>query len=334
MLHVFIINSHTTFLTAMGTVNYLHLKNDEVVFLYMRNYKNTITPVPFKIFDITLLFNKIQSKWNTPSFTNRQLISEADAFILLNIKEKYCLYVPHLWAVTFQIFYTHSLCKKISYIQEGAICQKKVFIVNRPFFAKLRLFFKLRFLKFRTFDGCWFIAGSIYKQKHLDSFAINNHYFENLPSRNHIIKWPVIKLDKYFNAKFFFFIFDGFVGNHIAENDIYINNCYRIINKYATTNNYIKFHPEQSQSERDLIIKAFQKKGVQWEILEDSIPMEYIILSTQKMTFIGFGSSLLHYAKDLNHNVICHDDWMMESSSLFREHHHKYGLSLFKEIYN
>jgi hypothetical protein len=325
----------------MGTVEYLHLKPDDVIFLYMRNYKNSITPVPFRIFDITTLFNKIQLEWNKPFRVQKKLIrdeqksliSELDSFVIQHIKNTYHLYVPHLWAIPFQLFYTHSLCKKVSYIQEGAVCQKKVFWVKRPLLEKLRLFINLRFCKVRFFYGCWFISGSIYKQFHLDSYATNNHYFAYLPSRNHIIKWPLIKINEKFDIKCNFFIFDGFVGNHIAEYDVYMCNCGKIIDKYATSDNYIKFHPEQTLQERDQILTFFKKKKVKFQILNDDVPMEYIILSLAKATFVGFGSSLLHYAKDCGHNVICHDDWMMETSSLFQEHQRKFGLPLFQEIY-
>ncbi|WP_367181642.1 polysialyltransferase family glycosyltransferase [uncultured Fibrobacter sp.] len=341
MKHVFIINSHTTFLTSMGTVEYLHLKSEDVVFLYMRNYKNSITPVPFRFFDITVLFNKIQLEWNKTCHEQnnlirdeqKKLINELDLFVIQHIKNKYHLYIPHLWAIPFQLFYTNSMCKKVSYIQEGAVCQKKVFWVNRPLLERLRLFIYLRFCKVRFFYGCWFISGCIYKQFHLDSYATNNHYFAYLPSRNHIIKWPLIKINEKFDVKNFFFIFDGFVGNHIAEYDVYMCNCGKIIDEYATSDNYIKFHPEQTLQERNQILTFFEKKNVKFQILNDDIPMEYIILSLDKATFVGFGSSLLHYAKDCGHNVICHDDWMMETSLLFQKHQREFGLALFQEIY-
>lgn len=333
MKHVFIINSHTTFLTSMGTVEYLHLKTEDVIFLYIRNYKNAVASVPFSIFDISSLFDKIQHEWNDSYNNQKHLINEIDSSIIQQISNKYHLYVPHLWAIPFQLFYTHSLCKKVSYIQEGAICQKKVFWVKRPLFEKIRLFIKLRFCKARFFYGCWFISGCIYKQFHLDSYATNSHYFEYLPSRNHIVKWPLTKINKNFENASNFFIFDGFVGNHLAEFDVYMSNCDKIIDKYVTSNNYIKFHPEQSFQERNQILKFFEKKNVKFQILDDDIPMEYIIPSIPKTTFIGFGSSLLHYAKDCGHNVICHDDWMMKTSHLFQEHQHDYGLALFQEVY-
>ena len=48
MKHVFIIHSHTTFLTAIGCVNYQKLTSSDIIFLYVRNYKNSI----FKAKDI------------------------------------------------------------------------------------------------------------------------------------------------------------------------------------------------------------------------------------------------------------------------------------------
>lgn len=331
MLHVFIINSHTTFLTAMGTTNYLHLKDEEVVFLYMRNYKNTLIPVPFKIFDISALYTTIQKNWN--SQTEKKYTEKADEFAASALGRSYYLYTPHLAAVFFKLLYTNRKCKRVAFLQEGAICQQKVFTTNNSIISKLFIFKRLFWNKDRNFGWGWYVSGCIYKQLRLDSYAINNEYFKNLPSRNHIVKWPQMQLNDFLKKGNNFFVFDGFVGNQITEETVYLQNCRNLIFEYAKDYAYVKFHPEQNQQERYSILSFFKEKNVKTFIIDDSIPMECIVSSTKNKTFIGFGSSILHFAVDYGHHVICHDDWLMETSPLYKKHHETWGLVLFKDLY-
>ena len=93
MKHVFIINSHTTFLTSVGTVEYLKLNDCDVIFVYVRNYKNSVTKISYKVVDATNISNscrKISTQY-------KEYIREVDLFVSQNICDKYALYVPHLW---------------------------------------------------------------------------------------------------------------------------------------------------------------------------------------------------------------------------------------------
>lgn len=333
MKHVFIINSHTTFLTSMGTIDYKKIKNEDIIFLFMRNYKNTVTPIHSKIVDVSNLFLHIQKNWTSNKTANSFLISQVDTFIDSEIKENYHFYTPHLWAVFFQLIYTNKKCKSVSYIQEGAICQQKVFVTNNSLANKFFTFYSLFVKKNRTFDSMWYVSGCIYKQFSLHSYAIDNQYFKKLPSKKHIIQWPKQTIQKRFDEKAPIFIFDGFVGNKTAEEDIYLQNCRHLIQIYSKQFNYLKFHPEQSKEERKKILNFFEEHNSKYDIIDDTVPMEYIIMSTKNMTYIGFGSSLLHYAIRQGHKVICHDDWLMKESPLYQEYHNRCGLPLFHEVH-
>ena len=49
MKHVFLIHSHTVFLTAIGVIRRLSLKVDDIIFVYFRNYNNSIIPISYLI---------------------------------------------------------------------------------------------------------------------------------------------------------------------------------------------------------------------------------------------------------------------------------------------
>lgn len=329
MKHVFIVNSHTTFLTSLGTVAYLHLQDDEVLFLYMRNYKNSITPVPYQIVncdDMIEVCRDITSQY-------KSTIKKVDAFIDKYLTGKYSLYVPHLWHYFFQILYTHNRCIRVSFVQEGGAPFTNVFDNETPFIERIKSFIRHAILRRRTFECKWYKRGTLYKQRVLDSYAINNVYFRYLRSVNHIVQWPKTKLDIIINPQSPIFVFDGFLRNGLVEHDVYLSCCKEIINKKASKTNYIKFHPAQSDDERETIISYFKSANKDAELMRDDVPIENIITQFTGLTFIGFTSSLLYYAHDFNHNVVCCEDLIWANSSLFRQFKEESGFLMFHETY-
>lgn len=329
MKHVFVINSHTTFLTSMGTVDLLGLSKDKVIFVYIRNYSNSVSKTPYKICECTSLFNSCSNI--TEDY--KQKVRNVDSFISHEIGERYNLYVPHLMHWFFQLLYTNHKCRRVSYLQEGGPAQSKLYDNDITFIECIKSFIRLAILRHRIFESKWYTKGSIYKQCGLDSYATNDMYFRMLPSRNHIIKWPKVELDMSLNQNAPIFIFDGFITNRYVEPDIYLQCCKEIINRHARDFNYIKFHPAQQKEERDTLLSYFTEKGLNAEIMRDDIPTEYVILQFNGLTFVGFMSSLLYYAHDLGHNVICCEDLILSNSPLYIEHKEITGFITYGETY-
>lgn len=330
MKHVFIINSHTTFLTSVGTVEYLKLNDCDVIFVYVRNYKNSVTKILYKVVDATNISNSC-SKISTQY---KEYIREVDLFVSQNICDKYALYVPHLWHYFFQILYTHPLCRRVSYVQEGGPVQTKVYDTKVSLFHVLKSLVRLAILRKRTFECKWYRKGIIYKQLTLDSYALNNEYFRCLPSHNHIVKWPNIKLNIQIKSEAPIFIFDGYIKNGIVEPDIYIKLCNDLISEHSQIYNYVKFHPAQTYYERTIIINLFKKRNKQVEVMCDEIPVEYIIIQFKNLTFVGFTSSLLYYAHDFGHKVICHEASLLNESKKFRHYLDTCGFQKYSDTYH
>lgn len=329
MKHVFVINSHTTFLTSMGVVNYLGLHAAQVIFVYMRNYKNSVAKVPFQTIDATSLVNSCVNI----SSCYAETISRVDGFVEKNIGSKYHLYVPHLWHYFFQLLYTNPLCRRVSYVQEGGAVQTKVFEQNTSLANRIKMFVRLAILHRRTFECKWYLKGIIYKQAGLDSYAINDSYFGCLPSHNHIVEWPKVKLDISLQPNVPFFVFDGYVNNGLVTSNDYMSLCQEVIVKEAKTLNYVKFHPAQNSGERNQILEYFNSQGCKVEVLSDAIPMEYIIAQIEKSTFVGFTSSLLYYAHDFGHHVSCYERLLLQKSESFRAYVKSCGFQTFAETY-
>lgn len=329
MKHVFIVNSHTTYLSSVGSIRYQNLQISDIVIISVRNYKNEILKIGCKWLDCNALYLSFETE---KASMLRKAIRETDTLIRNNISEKYTLYVPHLAHHFFQAMSTNLMCSSISYVQEGGINFKATYITN---ISKLRqLYNKItNFLHFgtqRVFRSTWYKEGWVHNKKMLKSYSTNKDFFRYLPAENHIIKWPKVKLDIKIDTDALFFVFDGYVKNHVVEKEIYYAVTSKLIRNYAKNNNYIKFHPAQSEEERNYLIEQFGRNNKSCEVLPDNIPFEFYLSSFNKLSIVGFGSSLLYFAHDMGHDVVSHDDWLLESK-LFNDYLNMAGVGIYKD---
>lgn len=330
MKNVFIINSHTTFLSAIGTINYLNLSADSILMLYMRNYRNSIISHNYKVFEVTGLM----SSFNLFSSVSERKkgLRKIDDFIECNIGESFKLFCPHLGHGVWQAMYTNPLCLEMSYIQEGGTPYTTEYITHPSIKKILYMFLVNKVYRHtnRIWRGGWYTCGTMTKQKELHSYAINHSFFKELPSINHIIKWPSVDVSVKIKSNAKVFIFDGFIQNKLIERDFYIKKCGDLITLYASDYNYIKFHPAQTQEDMDDIIKFFSLNGYKYELLPNDIPFELILSSNRDLKLVGFGSSLLFFAHDLGHEVVCHGEWLL-LSPMFKCYRKNCGFISFDE---
>lgn len=335
MQYIFIITNHTSFLSSMGTMDYLNLDHKDVLFYTVRKYKNDYIPVDWRIKPVDeyfdLLYHLVSEK---PSEIKRK-IKSFDMFVTSDVDEEYEAFVPHLSHPMYLLIATNKNCKKVSFVQEGILSYKNVFLTHRKWWESLRT--KLgQIIKYRTSriwgTGGWYVEGTL-KQKELHSYATSDRLFKYLPSSNHIIKWPQIEVDLNLKPDAIFFLFDGFVVNGFVEMDFYLSTCKRLIKEFAGENNYIKFHPNETVEERNAIKSFFNDISVEFEELPSSLPFELVLASEQTLKVVGLGTSLLFIAYELGHEVVCHDDWLLESPK-FVSYKNNFGCQLFGEIYS
>lgn len=338
MKHLFFVNSHTSFLSSVGTVNYLNLPIDDVIFFLARNYKNSLMTLPWKQVDISETF----AKHSTHDIWRKKKIREdyqngLDKLIDYYVSDTYKFYCAFYAHPGMQIFYTHPRCVEGFYVQEGGVPFKKAYVNKVPLFKKLYVWavntFYLKSERCHYPPVCYY-PGFLNKQNEVHSFAISNTFFRYLPSINHIIQWPRQSVDINFAKKSAIFIFDGFVNNTYCELDIYLKNCKKLITEEAKNQNYVRFHPAQSEGEKKEILRFFKELQKQVEIMDESIPFEWVLLSTkEKLTVCGFGSSLLFFAKELGNDVVCKDEWLAESKK-YQRYKKINGFLWFKDSFN
>lgn len=332
MKHVFIINSHTTFLTVCGTINYEELNQNDIVLLSIRGYKAPLID-NFRIIDLTDFSISFKEGINNSSAERRKLIRELDCIIEEKINDKYIFYAPHFASFLFQAIYTNKNCLRGAYVQEGALPQPNAFLTKLSIKQILQhIYYDI--ICWRTTrvwrTWYWYIKGSLYKQKSIESYSINNIFFKYLPSNNHIVVWPELKISESIRKGSVFFIFDGFVGNGIIESDYYLNVCTAVIKENGCKDNYIKFHPGQVTSEREAILNVFKDNHLNFKVLGDQTPVEIIISSFKDLVFVGFSSSLLYFAYIYGHRVISRD-FLLFNSDLYNIYKKTYGVKSYEE---
>lgn len=335
MKHVFIINSHTTFLTAVGCVDFLKLSPQDILFIYVRNYKNSIMKCDWETVDLSQIFADYPAPriWRERKLRSN-FIRIIDEFVYSNIKSNYKLYAPHYGHPFFQAFYSNQRCVYGSYIQEGGIPFKNTYIV-KPTIKQKVLYWAINSIYLRTkrvwMPHEWYYKGILYKQNKIDSFATSDSFFHYLPSDNHIVKWPKTSVNVDIEDNSTIFIFDGFVSNHLVESQYYLDCCKKMIEEDSEAMNYLRFHPAQSDNERQKIISFFKKLGKDYEVMDSSIPFETIISNCSSLKITGLGSSLLFFARDFGHTVLCHDRWLMRSQ-LYKQYKKVSGFLFYDEF--
>lgn len=138
MKHVFLIHSHTLFLTAMGVLDFLKIDKEAVVFLYSRHYSNSLIEPGCKTVDVTDLADRQEQLLDNRK--RKGLLDEIDKLIDHVAGSSFVLYAPHFAMVFAQALYTHKKCVKAAYIQEGGMIYRKSITTHLSFRQKTPLF--------------------------------------------------------------------------------------------------------------------------------------------------------------------------------------------------
>lgn len=334
MKYVFVVHSHTLFLTSLGVIDYLALKHEDVILLHTRNYRTSIVPEGAKTIYCDVEFEVCQKMLSPENRKNlHRQVRSFDAKVEEWIGECFELFVPHLWAPFFKLLQTNRKCRKVSLVQEGAYTIKAYFHNHWALYQKLRhrLGSFLKYGTTRFYGNGWYTDGELRHQKEIEAYAIFPEFFKYLECKIHIVKWPEIRLDLQKPDKGPVFIFDGFVKHGLCSGDFYLQTCRKMIEENAYGMSYLKFHPAQREDERKAIITMFEKTERPYFILDDKIPFELIILSCEKLTVVGLGSSLLYFAKAQGHTVRCYDYWLLDDSKYLEYHNH--GVPVFNDYF-
>lgn len=309
MKHVFLIHSHTVFLTTMGVINKLNLNSENVVFIYFRNYTNSLIPINYKVIRMDDEYTQMNKLSAIKFKENRVFINKIDEIVEEKIADNFIVYGSHAGSHFIQTFITNKKCVQFNYIQEGALafgtlCSYKKNLKS-IFYDIVNLFVFPINEKRIWCNYRWIVRMDVIKGKTTPKcYAISENIFKSLPFETTIVQWPKFNPNIDLNVSFPFFIMEASIEHHMVEKENYFSCLEEMIKENAIENNYIKFHPFQSKEHRAEIIALFEKNNCHVKELPDSVPFELILSYYKDLLILGFRSSLLVYAKQLGHRVI------------------------------
>ena len=321
MKHFFFIHSHTLFLTSLGVVDYLDLPHKDVIFWYSRNYKSVV-PVDIKCVDISVQMENtfyIMLSWSRRNFIfnkkkRDEIVSYFDDLVMDFAGDaNFRLYVPHLQHHGFQIMATHPYCEETFFIQEGGRAMYPLQTGKLSWFNKIYNKFVLKNDKRIWKCSNWFPNRYTPYSKPIKAFAFDSKYFGEAPSQIILIKWPRIPIDVDIHTDFLIFLLEGAVELGQVEKKVYIEAVKSLIDEFAESRNYIKFHPAQNTETRQLFLKMFLDKGYIVEELPMDVPFELIVVNFKNLKLYGFGTSLLFYGKTYGHHVVSREKLLLKS---------------------
>ncbi|GAB2642894.1 hypothetical protein GCM10027035_41150 [Emticicia sediminis] len=312
------------FLTALGTVEYLKLKEEDIVFLYTRNYKSTIIPISFTQIDFSDIFADSMKRGEEFFFWKlNKLIDQVDKRISSVVPNEYIAYLPHVGVFLPQVIATNLHCTGIRLIEEGIGCYS-LSIGERT--SSLREITK-RFLSFivNQYRRYWFTDQPFYHKfllKRLlyetETFGLSLDTYKSLSYKKNIIKWPNIKTNVNLDKSFPIFIFEAAIEQKFVSEPKYFSSVKIMIDQASQATNYVKYHPFQSENNKQTIRGYFKAKNVELIELPTDTPFELILLQFKNLNVFGFGSSLLLYAKNLGHQVQLFEYLLIDDPLYFR----------------
>lgn len=293
MKHVFVIGSHTPYLTAIGVINKLGLKHEDVVFVLGRHYKCFDQPKDIKVCDMTPLY------WitlrQTPPWKCKGYVAKIDAFMEENIDEEYTVYMPHIMSYQFQAMASNKLCRDVKFIQEGIIdlCggekkRRKTFIgfITNTFYMNFG-----RTWRCNDWDD---VRCGVHHIS--ETFAITPSLFNKLDCKHTLVEWPKMNIPLTLADDGIYFVFESLVEQRNIEKHIFMEAIEKMIRKYAGKHNYVKYHPFQKQENKDYITSLFSKCGTTVKQLPDNVPFEMILATQPHMKVCGFTTSLIFFS--------------------------------------
>lgn len=311
MKHLFYIHSHTLYLTAIGVIESLELKPDDVVLVYSRGYKNAFKTYNFSGFDIS----EVNSKERKNSFDLqflKTLIHEIDDKLADNVGGEFIAYLPHTGRFVMQVISSHFNCVKINFIEEGVVCYAENSQV-RGFSLKelVRSILNLRITSRRFWYTEFIFFPKVKKKLDIETFGISNETFKHLTYKKNIVKWPEIECEYNLEIQYPIFVFEAAIEMGIVSKENYLKATEDLILNNASDKNYIKFHPNQNVENTKLICEYFKRLGKEIIELPNDIPFECFLLKYSGLTVVGFGSSLILYAKNNGHKVITYESKLL-----------------------
>ncbi len=321
MKHIFFIQSPITYLITLSIIKFNKIDKENVVFFVKSHYKN-INPELKHYYDFEGNFkNLFQPKSFLATFFNdKKQYEKVDDLVLHYTKgENFIIYIPNIFTYERQALVNHPKCIQVNFIEEGLMAYsysntfKATFLKNLKGVKKITaLYSRVLFswgLRRQFAPKDFFDISVIKKNEPTYYYGLSNLSFKKYTKKNVItLSVPHQISNHTLPPNSHIIILDTLLETGIVEDKNYYSSLLKIL-KTIPNNFYIRFHPLQSSKVKDYLINECKKQNINFKILEDSITMEEYLINSSNLTLHGHISSLLFYAKLLNHhNAISYVD--------------------------
>ena len=293
------------------------MRDEDVIFLYGRNYANAIVKVPYKIIRVDDIYSfdvNLGIKYRVNPYAQYSHKEKVDRFVNEEIRDEYSIYIPHTIFRFFQLMVTNPLCKHINLIQESGVTFMKKRITLNNILSNILTFYNPRI----WYKEDWLIPHKLLPKMN-KVYSIKKDYFCNIRCKEHVaVSFPNISIQLNFDTQKPIYLLEASAEHKCIETDVFMDGCRYMIENSKEDLNYIKFHPRQSKENRDKILSFFGSSTV--KELPNDVPFELILSSCHNLRLYGFTTSLLVFARDLGHEVHSYADYLIKRSDKFADY--------------
>jgi hypothetical protein len=307
MKHIFYIHSHITYILSMSVLQSLELPHQDVLFLYGRGFKTTDTP-PVRVRPLSPSENALGKlpSYGDLSVPLRYLPAIRPLDIALQRFARddcFTAYLPLTKSFLTQLIASHRKCSRICILEEGLLTYTGNFLK----------------IPWPGYDGSWIgrLKRTLKFPFHLNRSVVYNTRLLKEPERVFVLfpdlmplgRFPVERPRKlYVPPVPEEFVCDGgilLVLGPIAEGGpvdassfsrVWDLVCSRMAHMLANRVILIKFHPDQTPTDRQLVLETIAKNDVPAKVVPQDVSAEAIALRSPRLSVCGFHSSLLFYA--------------------------------------
>lgn len=314
MLHFFFIHSNITFLTSIGIIDKLKIKQSEVVF-FSSNYRLPKINKEYMVID-----SLENSKWNS-LFNN--FPKSVDNFLSKKFgDQKFICYID-LMSYTQRIFVTNKNCENFHFIEEGTaalsgnISLDHFTVTFKNFSFRLNSVFNIKnilFLISKAFKGYSlrlislpFQPSNYYSHRNTLFFCFSLDSFKLAPNNKKILL-NFNDISNNFDEDIkdlsdsILFIGDNFVNCYGGVENEY--ECIiSVLEKLKIDKRKFFYLPRKNGFIREVEKKSFEYLNLNVVILDKKIPFEVILAKSNNCTLVGCTSALLYYGSLMGHTT-------------------------------
>lgn len=316
MKYIFHIHSSINSVIASAIIKEEGLSLSDVLFVCCRGVTSEFVDVKTVTLTDDIYLHPFCAPRKLFSFkflANGKVINTIDSII-----EDFCgedcfqYYVPHSKNSFYSVFFTHTRCQQVHYLEDGldaylAWDDLKLRFPVKNHRARFLVDFFLSLVPGVGVSRV-FLGGYMYRNLGAEpsvKYGLTAKSFPGFSNVQVVSSVVLESLQSYRLPNSNVILLDALVEQFVVSSQDFfgfikwlagaLSNCKCVS---------IKFHPAQTKDLRASVLGLLSEKIVTVEVIPDSVSMELVLLGAKKLNIFGVGSSLLNYASmEPSHNV-------------------------------